>query len=1156
MNSGSHGETNHPLDEAPSQFALLKKRSFLSLFVTQAIGAFNDNGLRNGIAILITFKLAVDQGWDATLFVQAGLALFMLPYFLFSAISGQLSDKHDKAKLARWIKFFDLSVMVFGAWSLWQENPYIHLTVLFLAGTTAAFFGPLKYGVLPQYLRREELIAGNGLIELGTFVTILLGTLFGGFLVLEDWGRPILAGTIVVLAVIAWAISFLMPSAPGDSTITFDWNVPRQTLKLLGYARERSDVFWSVIGASWFWFLGAAIMAQLPVFTKDVLLSNETVANVFIGLFTVGIGAGSLLTNTLLKGEVSPRYVPIASIMMTLFLLDLYFAAGSTKAALAGTADNTVATFFSHLEGWRVGADLFFIAFFGGIYAVPLNAIMQHRSNPSKRSRVIAANNVMNAIFMIGSALAAATLLKVMSAQAFFLLLGISNAAASIVIAFLLTQELTASISRLIFRIFYRVEVKGLENFRAAGRKAVIVANHTSFLDGPLLSAFLPERASFAINTFVARSWWARLSFHLFHMIPIDPTNPLALRVLVDELKKGRKVVIFPEGRLTVTGALMKVYEGPGAIAQMAKARVLPVRIDGALYTPFSRMRGKLRLRMFPKITLTFLPPVRFDAPEGMRGQALREHQANKLYDVMADMVFRTSSTNRTLFESLLDARHTHGRGHLVVEDIQRNPASYDRLVMGSFILGRRIAQGTPGEKTVGVLLPNAIGCLLTIFGLHAYGRVPAMLNFSTGVVNMDAACRTAEVLTIVTSRRFIEAGNMEADLKQLAEGRKVIYLEDLREGLTLGDKLFGLYARYFTDTALRVSGLNRNPDSPAVILFTSGSEGLPKGVVLSHRNINANRFQAAARIAFTASDVVFNALPLFHAFGLTGGAMLPVLAGVRTFLYPSPLHYKVVPELCYDTNATVLFGTDTFLSGYARNAHPYDFFNVRLVVAGAERVKPETREVWIEKFGLRILEGYGATECAPVIAVNTPMHFRTGTVGRLLDQIEYRLEPVPGIEEGGRLFVKGPNVMLGYLKADKPGIIEPPPQGWYDTGDIVKVDDHGFVTILGRAKRFSKIAGEMVSLTLVESKLQKAFPDAQHAVVAVPDQKKGEQLVLFTTDATIDAKRVADAMKAEGATALMVPRNIIPVGELPVLGSGKTDYMTLNKMAREQVKP
>jgi acyl-[acyl-carrier-protein]-phospholipid O-acyltransferase/long-chain-fatty-acid--[acyl-carrier-protein] ligase len=396
----------------------------------------------------------------------------------------------------------------------------------------------------------------------------------------------------------------------------------------------------------------------------------------------------------------------------------------------------------------------------------------------------------------------------------------------------------------------------------------------------------------------------------------------------------------------------------------------------------------------------------------------------------------------------------------------------------------------------------------------------------------------------------------MQEDLKLLSEGRKVIILEDLRAALTPKDKLYGLFARLFPRWALRMGGALSDPNGPAVILFTSGSEGLPKGVVLSHRNLHANRYQAAARIAFTSSDVVFNALPMFHAFGLTGGVLLPILAGVRTFLYPSPLHYKIVPELCYETNATILFGTDTFLMGYARSAHPYDFFNVRLVVAGAERVKPETREAWMEKFGLRILEGYGATECAPVVAVNTPMHFRTGTVGRMLDQVRYRLEPVPGIEEGGRLFVKGPNIMLGYLRAEKPGIIEAPPDGWYDTGDIVKIDEDGFVTILGRAKRFSKIAGEMVSLGLVEQNLLKAFPDAQHAVVAVPDARKGEQLVLFTTDTTLDATKVADGLKALGMATLMVPRNVLTLAELPLLGSGKTDYQTLNRLALEKVKP
>ncbi|MBC8036116.1 MAG: acyl-[ACP]--phospholipid O-acyltransferase [Rhizobiales bacterium] len=1140
----------------PSQLSLLKTRNFLPLFVAQAIGAFNDNALRQGIAILITYELAEKQGWDPIVFVQAGTALFILPYLLFSAIAGQLADKFDKAVIARRIKFAEIGVMLFGAAALWFDNIFLDLFVLFLAGTLAAFFGPVKYGVLPQYLKREELIGGNGLIEMGTFVFVLLGIIAGGSLVRLEWGRPVLSVGIAALAVAAWIAAMRMPSAPAPSPgLVIDWNVPRQTKKILGYARERWDVFYAVLGASWFWLLATAIVVQLPVFTKQILLGSDDVANIFNALFTIGVGAGSLLTNSLLKGEVSAKYVPVAAIMMTVFLVDFYFASGLAAAGLAGTAENGPSVFFSTWAGWRVGIDLFFTAFFGGLYAVPLNAIMQNRASPPKRSRVIAANNVMNAIFMITATVSSVVLLKLMSQRGLFLTLALANAIAAVLICRLLPQELVANLLRQVFRVLYRVEVKGLENFAAAGRKAVIIANHTSMLDGPVLSAFLPERCGFAINTHMARKWWSRPAFFFFDMIPIDPTNPMALRSLVEELKKGRKIVIFPEGRLTVTGTLMKVYEGPGAIAQMAGAKVLPVKIEGAQYSMFSRMRGKLRLRWFPKITLTFLPPVKFESPPGLRGAALREHQADKLYDVMTDMVFRTSNIDQTLFEALLDARATHGRKHLVLEDIQRTPASYDRLVAGSFVLGRRLARLTAGETNVGVLLPNAIGCFLTVFGLHVTGRVPAMLNFSTGATNMAAACTAAQVSTIVTSRRFIEAGDMQESLAILARNRKIIYLEDVRASLNVLDKLYGLYARTFSKWALRSAGAARDPNSPAVILFTSGSEGMPKGVVLSHRNLHANRFQAAARIAFTAQDVVFNALPMFHSFGMTAGTLLTVLAGVRTFLYPSPLHYKIVPELCYDTNATVLFGTDTFLMGYARNAHPYDFFNTRLVVAGAERVKPETRDIWMEKFGLRILEGYGATECSPVLAVNTPMHYRTGTVGRLLDQIEYRLDPVEGIEEGGRLFVKGPNIMLGYLRADNPGVIEPPPGGWYDTGDIVKIDDHGFVTILGRAKRFAKIAGEMVSLSAVEGKLHTVFLETLHAVVAVPDPKKGEQLVHFTTDDTLDRSKVLDGLKRAGAVDLMIPRNIIAVKEMPLLGSGKTDYVTLNRMAREKVK-
>jgi acyl-[acyl-carrier-protein]-phospholipid O-acyltransferase / long-chain-fatty-acid--[acyl-carrier-protein] ligase len=1142
MDSGHH----------PNQFALLGTRRFWPLFIAQAIGAFNDNAFRYALSILLIYDLGPRLGFDAGLLNTVSAGLLILPFFVFSATAGQIADKFDKAMLARRIKLIEIAIVALASFSLFTDQIWLQLLTVLLTGIQSAFFGPIKYSILPQHLERHELLGGNGLIEMGTFLSILLGTLFGSFAIQSDMGRHAVSGVMIGLSVLAYLSARQIPDAPPPQPdLKINPNIASETWRMIAIGRERHDVFLAILGISWFWFLGVVFLTQIPLFSQTELGANETVASLIIASFTIAIGLGSIVTNRLLKGEVSVKYVPIASILITLFIIDLYFATSNFK-----TSDSSMPfgpfDMLTRFSGWRVLIDLGLIAFCAGLFAVPLYALVQQRSAPQKRARVIAANNIINAIFMTAATIVSALLLKIgFSVRGLFLVAGLANAVAALLICQLLPQELAAYVARRLFRLFYRVEIKGFENFAKAGRKALIIANHTSFLDGPLISAFLPERCHFAINTHIANRWWVKPAFQLFDLLPIDPANPMALKTLANGLKRGRKVVIFPEGRITRTGSLMKVYEGPGVIAHLAGAKILPIRIDGAQYTPFSLMKGKLRLRWFPKITLTFLPPVKPDAPAHLKSTELREYLADKLYDVMTDMMFRTSFADETLFQSLLNARHIHGRKHRILEDIQRTPLTYGRIVLGSFILGRRLAEITPGEKTIGVLLPTAAGCFVTLFGLHAAGRVPALLNYSTGINNMIAACRTAEVKTVITSRRFVEAGNFTDDVALLEKEARIIWIEDVRDKIGAADKLYGLVASLFPKQALARLGYNKDAHAPAVILFTSGSEGTPKGVVLSHYNLQANRHQAAARIDFTPKDIVFNAMPMFHTFGLNAGTLLPVLAGVRTFLYPSPLHYKIVPEMAYDTNATILFGTDTFLTGYARNAHPYDFYAVRFVVAGAERVKPETRQTWMDKFGLRILEGYGVTECSPVLAVNTPIHYRAGTVGRLLDGIEYRLDPVEGIEDGGRLIVKGPNIMMGYLRAATPGKIDPPEDGWYDTGDIVNIDAKDFVTILGRAKRFSKIAGEMISLAAVEIKLQQAFPDHVHAVVAVPDPKRGEQLVLFTTDAKLDRNRLSEGLKAQGATELMTPRIIMSVETMPLLGTGKTDYVTLNKMAR-----
>jgi len=706
-------------------------------------------------------------------------------------------------------------------------------------------------------------------------------------------------------------------------------------------------------------------------------------------------------------------------------------------------------------------------------------------------------------------------------------------------------------ILRWVLTKLYKVEINGREHFQQFSERTLVVANHTSFIDALLLYAFLPVPTTFAINTYVAQSRIGKLASKLAKLFPLDPSNPLSIRSLIRRLEKGGCVVIFPEGRITVTGALMKVYPGPGLVAEKAKATVLPIRIDGAQYTPFSRLRGRVRLSWFPKITLNVQAPRCLCIAEKYKGRKRREQAGKTLSELMTEMMYETTNKEQTLTERLLEARRIHGAKHIIVEDINRTPLSYNKLITRSVVLGEQLSKHAAGDVNVGVLLPSTIATVATFWGLQIFGKIPAMLNYTAGEQGLKTACKTAKLNRVITSRRFIKQAQLDEIVGSLSDLVELIYLEDIAENISFFDKLKGAIKSRFDNRLIALA--ERDAKQSAVILFTSGSEGTPKGVVLSHYNLNANVQQLSSRIDFNGQDIALNALPLFHSFGLTAGMILPVTTGVRVFFYPSPLHYRVVPEIAYETNATILFGTNTFLSGYARFADNYDFYSLRYVFAGAEKLQDEVRRIWQDKFGVRIFEGYGATETSPVISGNTPLANRPGTVGRLMPGMDYRLQSIAGLSEGKRLHIRGPNVMQGYLLHDNPGVLVPPcsevGDGWYDTGDIVKIDADGFITICGRAKRFAKVAGEMVSLTSVEVLANKIWPDALHAAVAIPDERKGEQVILLTTTEGANRSCLVSQAKNDGVAEISVPRKVVHIRDMPVLGTGKIDYVSASKL-------
>lgn len=1124
---------------------LMSTRRFAPLFWCQFFSAFNDNFLKNSLVFLILYKLS---GPDSEALITLAGAIFILPFFLLSALGGEVADKFDKAIIARRLKLVEIGVALVAVAGFWMHSIPLLFAALFGFGVIAALFGPIKYGILPDHLIEAELPSGNALVESATFIAILIGTIVGG-LAAKDGGDPAsFAGMMMVFAVLCWGASLSIPrTGRGDPNLVINPNIFTSTAALLRALKREKRLWWGALVASWFWLIGAVALSLLPPLIKNALGGAEEVVTVYLAVFSVAIAVGSMLASWLSAGRIVLLPTMVAAVFLGLFAIDLGWSMANVVATEGGQSIRQV---FGTWRGIRVGIDLAGMAVSGGLFIVPAFSALQAWAGADHRARVVAANNVLNAAFMVIGGIAVAVVQKAgYGPSTLFLAMGVANLIIAVVIFRTMPTNPLRDLLSILFRAVFRLELHGMENIAKAGPNAIIALNHVSFLDAPLALSFLDREPVFAVDSGIAQRWWIKPFMHFTRAMPLDPTKPWGTRTLIYAVQGGDPLIIFPEGRITVTGSLMKVYDGAGLIADKSAAMVLPVRITGLEQTLFSRLGAdQVRQRLFPKVKVTILPPVKLEVDQALKGKRRRIAAGAALYQVMSDLVFRTTSTDRTIPQAMIQAAAAHGPNRVAVEDPVTGALTYRRLLLGAAIIGRKLMELSEPGEAVAVLLPNANGAVVTLLGLMSAARVPAMLNFSAGPTNVRAACTAAKVRTVVTSRAFIEKGRLSALIETLAPDYRIVYLEDVRASVGLRDKLRGM-------REAKRPLAERAPDDPAAILFTSGSEGTPKGVVLSHRNMLSNAAQAEARIDFGRADKVFNVLPVFHSFGLTIGLILPLVHGVPVFMYPSPLHYRIVPEMVYGVNATILFGTDTFLAGYARSAHAYDFRSLRYIVAGAEAIKETTRRTYMEKFGLRILEGYGVTETAPTLALNTPMFNKFGTVGRLLPGMDARLEPVPGVEEGGRLYVRGPNVMLGYVRVENPGVLERPPEGWHDTGDIVTIDAEGYITIKGRAKRFAKIGGEMISLAAVETIASELWPDALASATTVPDARKGERLILVTTQKDPTRSEFIAFARGKGASDMMIPGEFITVDKMPLLGSGKIDNLSVAKFVRERFK-
>ena len=1139
-----------PDKPSPDQPVKKWRRGFWSLIATQFQGAFNENGLKF-LVIYLILAIEKDKAQRDKMELLVGV-LFAAPFILFSLTGGYLADRFSKRSVTIWTKVFEVGVMLFATVALIQPNLRLALAAIFLACTQGAVFGPSKYGLLPELLPGEELSWGNGVLELGTFLAIILGSMGGSYLAEAFHGREVYSGLLLFgFTVVGLVWSFGISRVPaGDPRKRFHLASLIDVWSPMKLIRGDRVLWLAVLGNTYFFFVAGLLQFDIFIYGQDVLHIRATEGGFLQAAVAIGIGIGSFAAGYLSAGKIEYGLIPLGSLGMTTLGLCLAIPDLSFRAVMLLLAG---------------------LGFFGGFFIVPISALIQHRPEEDKKGGVIGAANWLS---FVGIAAAsgvyyAATHYLNLTPGGIFFWSALATLGATAYVIWLLPDSLLRLLLWIATHTLYRLDVAGRENVPARGG-ALLTPNHVSMADAVFLLASIDR----PIRFLMFRGWYehplVKPFAKILGVIPIasdqGPRDLIhSLRTATEALKNGELVCIFPEGQLTRIGQMMPFRRGMERIIKGADVPIIPVNLDGVWGSIFSFAGGRF-LWKFPRR----IPyPVRITFGKALPPTTPAVEVRRVVQDLGTEAFARRKKRMHTLPQTFAYTARRHPL-RFAMADGQRPKLSYFSALVGTLVLARRLRKHWRAQEMVGVLLPPSVPGALVNFAAMQMGKVPVNLNYTVSNETLASCATQCNLKTVVTARVFLEKVKIQPP-------GEVIYIEDVGKDVSFGEKLAATLAACFLPARLlaEFAGADRRAtlDDTATIIFSSGSTGEPKGVVLTHYNVASNVEQLNQVFMLHGHDRILGILPFFHSFGFTGTLCLPAATGIGVVFHPNPLDSRVIGGLVNKYAVTMLLATPTFLNAYTRRCAPEDFGSLRFVMAGAEKLPDRISQAFEDHFGIRPYEGYGCTECSPAVTVNT-FDFRAasfrqvgakrGSIGHPLPGIAVKivdpdtLQPV-GVNEPGLLLVRGPNIMHGYLnKPEKTADVLK--DGWYNTGDIARMDEEGFLRITDRLSRFSKIGGEMVPHIKVEDLLQElaGATEQTFVVTAIPDEKKGERLVVLHT---LDDARLEECLEKLGKSELPAlwrprPEHFVRIEKLPYLGTGKLDLRKARELALELRRP